>query len=352
MKLSRQTFYFLFLATFGLSLSVLFVFSGFFSRAAVTLGALCLAYMLLKKWEEKMKQAVASLVAEKAAATQAEEIRQTYENRLVTMRLELDTKLEEMRQAYHVFEDLQKEHQLILEQMKKNALDAAALEKYHEAKARDFVHTIKEQRLIIEKKQRQVTKLESKVSDLTYEIRSLLQLEEVVAPVKAPEFSVKKTFSKQGSSALTGYDATLLLQKFKEKAEKFKGVEHLGNRRFSNLPLDNYAIDERRFFDSFRLEAAGIVFVYSLMENKALFFNEHTHTLLGWAPEKMVKDFEGLVVKGYSKWREALEEKEGWADLTIATKEGQKKAFHCFFTSIATGPFAHQIIGILTTAEK
>lgn len=331
---------------------------------------------MLRLWELKMQHSVARIVKMRLAQTQLSpateeamrlktelaESRRGYEHQIDLLQssvakskeevrqlnLEMDKKLEEMRLAYLEFEDLRKEyHRLEEDYMQARGENQKELE-HKESLNNEYQRTIAEQRMIIEKKQRYIGKLEGKVRDLMYEIRSLLQLEDVhdeSLPIPT------ETYVPPSPSSTMPYDLSMQLQRFIEKAENQMGMDHLGGKspRFLDLS-DSYAVDRRRLFDSFRDETGGIVFILSLAEKKFLFVNPHVKTLLGWSPEKFIKEFRYLVTSGYSEWKDALKtlgpSQEAQTQIVIQGKSGEKKEFICVMGMVAKGPFTNHVIGI------
>ena len=354
-------------------------------------------WCVLKLWEQKMKRSVSELLKAKMEhlkqpheikayqeerdylKTQLEEARRGYEHQIdllqssvakskeavYQLNLEMDKKLEEMRIAYLEFEDLRQEYHRLENDYQKAREESGRQLKHKESLINEYQRTISEQRMIIEKKQRYITQLEGKVRDLMYEIRSLLQLEEPSRETKLPLLDPSKQemidyYLPTSNQENTVYDLSLQLQRYIEKTENLTGANHLGyiggkSPRFPDMSLDNYAIDRRRLFDSFRDEMTGIVFIYSQVEKKFLFVNHYLKTLLGWSPEKFMKDFPHLVLKGFPEWQNALVEtlsmKETQTGLTIQSKSGEQSHFNCQMGLVSKGPFVDHVIGILAPSS-
>lgn len=326
-------------------------------------------WYVLRLWEMKMQRSVTKLVErrlsqnpqlqeEKIASLENEldQMRRGYEHQIDLMQssvakskdevhylnLEMDKKLEEMRLAYLEFEDLRKEYSRLEEeyaQVKKEGLNQVAKK---ESLMAEYQRTISEQRSIIEKKQTYIAKLEAKVQDLMYEIRSLLHLEQM--PPHSPS-SVADHY--EASAQPAPFDYSLQLQKYVEKAENQTGMGHLGGRFLDHS--DSYAVDRRRWFEELREEVGAVVFVISLTEKKFLFVNPHVKEVLGWAPEKLMKEFRRLVVEGYAEWKAAISGIEGECEtkLAIECKAGEHKRFTCRMAKVSQGPFTNHVVGIL-----
>lgn len=236
--------------------------------------------------------------------------------------------------------------------------------------------TVTEQKKILEQKHKQIQELEKKVRDLNYEVKTLLQLgafeaesqsyeeEELnishplIDVFEATETSLENVgYEPQKASCdkelHTPYDAAVQLQKCIEKAQKLKGIHDLGKKdsRFSDLSLNHYALDLRRLFDSFRNENSCMVLIYSPKEKRLLFSNNHSKNILGWSPEKLIKDFHSLIKKGRAEWSEALDRlktcKESQARLLLQGRSGQDVLLHCHLGLIPSGLFSQHVIAVL-----
>jgi len=274
------------------------------------------------------------------------------------LNLEMDKKLEEMRIAYLEFEDLRKEYHRLEEDALRMKQEAQKGLQHKEALGNEYQRTIAEQRAIIEKKQRYIAKLEGKVRDLMYEIRSLLQLENTTEPsLIGSEMNEQEMLDYYlPSPKITMYDLSQQLKQYIGKAEELMGVDHLGyvggeSPRFLDNSLESYAVDRRRLFDSFKDETTGALFIYSFAEKKFLFVNAHIKTLIGWSPEKFIKDFPRLVARGYHDWEEALKKiqavKECRFELAMLNKSGKSVPLECLIGLMSKGPFMRHVLGIV-----
>ncbi|MBS0624044.1 MAG: hypothetical protein JSS62_05415 [Verrucomicrobia bacterium] len=324
---------------------------------------------VIRGWEQRMRKAVSALVEQKCGQMQRlppdqvvffeqqmEQMRLGYEHQIDLLQssvvkskeqvqelhLEMDKKLEKMRVAYLEFEDLHKDYHALQEEYARYQAEIQGQLKHKDSLLADYQHTITEQREVIEKKQNYIGKLEGKVRDLMYEIRSLLQLEDPVRDAKENYLPD----SQKGKP----YDFSMQLSRFLELAESFTGADHLGGR-FLNSGAHRYAIDLRPLFDKLSQETSRIVFVYSPSEDRFVFVGELIRSRLGWGPEKIIKDFHQLVVKGYREWKEAIgqleEGQQRVLPLQMRHKMGQEVAVDCYMGLVAKGPFARYIIGML-----
>lgn len=419
LALSRKNLYFLlllcYLTPIFISLGYALTFADakstrllFLTVMIATAAGIGGALFLLHGFERKMQRCVAAIVKEKLESIKKpeedellasyqekikqlhsyiQELRNGYEHQIDLLHssaakskaqveelsVEMDKKLEEVRGAYLEYEDVRKENVRLQEENALLRKEAEEGLKHKDSLLTEYQHTISEQRIIIEKKQHYVSRLESKVRDLMYEIRSLLQLEEhTLPPSSAPPVEIsdqsvnEKEFDQyyipsRKERAATPFDLSHALGRYLETAEKFTGVDHLGylggkSPRFLDVSVDTYAIDLRRFFDTLREENSHVLFVYSQMEQKLLFVNNHVRTVLGWNPDKFIKDFPQLVEDGFNQLQEAMGRinsvKESQLRLAIRCKTGQDQLFHCFLGAISHGPFLNHVIGILSPVEE
>ena len=242
----------------------------------------------------------------------------------------------------------------------------------------EYQHTITEQRAVIEKKQQLIAQLESKVQDLNYEIKTLLQVSQTepmhlnspLPPVAPQGMLLQETLSayqaEQSQPAEEDFpalnnmvhhpdDAAILLKRCVDIAQKITGAGYAGGAsRFLDMPRDNYALDLRRLFDSLRLENSSTVIIYSQKENKLLFVNNQAKNLLGWSPDKFVQNFQDIVKDGFEDWKNGITElsakPESHARLLMRTKAGQDILVHCQMATIPTGIFRNHVVGVLYPA--
>lgn len=387
----------------GVALSHLPVSAGktVFWVASFSSGAALLAvYILVRKFEKLMQEKVAILVKSKVESlgeaavskwekseeqvklltAELEDSKAHYEHQINLLQsswakskeqaelavLQLERNKEEMHERLLGYEDLRQEFERLTEEKSRVNVEREEQLQHKEALCHEYQQTISEQRAIIEKKQRTIVKLEGKVHDLMYEIRSLLQLEEPLqsksppaeVPEKREELAEYYLPHAKVSESATSYDLSLLLRKYVETAENFKGLGFKDGKapRFLDLSSSHSAIDLRCLFDSFRDETHGILFVFSLSEGKLLFVNQHAKTLLGWSQEKVMKEFESIVVSGYHEFVGALTlletQKECTSALKLRCKDGVELPLQCFMGLITVGPFAHHVVGLLSPVKE
>ncbi len=100
----------------------------------------------------------------------------------------------------------------------------------------------------------------------------------------------------------------------------------------------------------------GILIVYSPKEQKLLFVNSESKTLLGWSPEKFLSDFTFIMQEGIQDWKKALHAlstiSETQIRLLAKTKQGQEVLLNCHLEVIQSGLFRHYIIGIFIPLKE
>jgi UPF0242 C-terminal PAS-like domain/Uncharacterised protein family (UPF0242) N-terminus len=252
------------------------------------------------------------------------------------------------------------------EQLKQKQLQLASLQQM-----------IEDQRTEMEKRQDHIHQLDTKVHDLSYEIKTLLYLhEDEVAPTKLTKLFKEEAFLSQAisvqespvftieeqnttseeTSIHTAAEAVILLKKCINIAQKLTGANYYGNEvsRYRDFSSSHYAIDQRRLFDSLRSETSGMIVVYSQKENRLVFVNHQVKSLLGWSPEKFTADFAAIIQEGLTEWKKALlaltNSSEAQSHLLAKTRNGQEVLLNCHLGIIPTGLFRNYIIGILYPA--
>jgi hypothetical protein len=343
-----------------------------------TFGAAAIVIML-RNWESLMRTQVATLVEKKvtqlAVPVQTQAAASEPDHRLTqeieVLRVELQQRKEEL--------NLVKQQQANLDTQSKDREEIAKTSieeaKYNQQALGDLKQTISEQRTIIDKKQQYISRLETKIQDLTYEVKTLLQLGDMGANEEGrashpavdlfsqnegqnPELDemVQQLPVSSDRTVHTHYDAAVQLQKCVEIAQQLTGAGHLAgdSGRFLDLSVDSYAIDLRRLFDSYRNENTCTILLYSQKERKLLFVNNQIKGLLGWSPERFVTDFPGVISHNAAQWDEAIqqihENKEAQIRLLAKGRDGNDAPLHCYMGKIPNGAFTNHIIGILYPA--
>jgi PAS domain-containing protein len=303
-----------------------------------------------------------------------------YEERQFSLLKELESKEELIASLKEEEENLRSQMNQITQSFADYKIFSEEQLKHKNLQISTLQQTIEEQQHEMEKRQDQIYQLDTKVRDLSYEIKTLLHLN-AEEPAKSPSFSskgeslnklpegilIKETFSpyttqqeeETDSSSFKGsfrihsqVDAAYLLKRCIHTAQKMSGAHYQGNEpsRYRDLS-SHYMIDLRRLFDSLRNETEAIVLVYSQKENKVLFVNSQAKHLLGWSAEKFMQDFFSIIQEGMNEWNQALSQLSVQPDAPIRlltkTKNGEECLLQCHLGLVPTGLFKGYVIGIL-----
>lgn len=230
--------------------------------------------------------------------------------------------------------------------------------------------TIAEQRRIIEKKQLHIDQLETKVRDLTYEIKTLLQLAEIVNQPSVDHMTSTEHLNSDGAAAqqlefnLTPTNASKIenqnpenvsdqLKRCIDIAQKITGGAHYrtGSLRFRELAGDNYTLDLRRLFEGLRLENHGLVLFYSQKENKLLFASNQVKKFLGWNTDKFLQNFFQVIEPGVDAWKNGISQlafkNQAHVDINMKNRTGQEIPMHGVLGMVPTGIFRNHIMAVL-----
>ncbi|WP_194843771.1 hypothetical protein [Candidatus Clavichlamydia salmonicola] len=278
--------------------------------------------------------------------------------------LELYKKSEENQELHLHLDSIIKAKDLAEENFQQSVKIFEEETRHKELLVNEYRKTTYEQRSLLEKKQAYITKLESKIRDLMYEIRSLLQLEEMdkdnfLAPTSSKEEILDYYIPSERGDMSSFFSEKL--DSFISKAEGFTGENYLSSEgkipRFLDIPLNNRSIECRQLFDILKDDNTGIIFIYSKEERKMLFVNNLFKTILGWPLEKFLKEYPHIMQNGYKNLISALDSDKTdrnpyQGEIMIKDRQGQTSNFHYFLKSILQGPLNHHSVGILYPYKK
>jgi len=281
------------------------------------------------------------------ALKENENLREDLKNITIALEVQMNDQQhfsEEARLVRHSFEEYRKETSDQLEQQ--------------QALIRQLQGTIAEQKSNIEKRQQQIGLLDTKVNDLTCEIKTLLKSEEgpqinQFAPQMPPSPNsreiMRAPIEKHISSA---EEASSLLKRCLDISQKITGSFHFNSHVGASLDsaADNYTLDLRRLCDILRSEGRAGIILYSPKDNQLLFANNHIKTLTGWSPEKFIQNFTDIVTDS-TPWRQGISglaiRNEVQTKLIMKPKVGQDLLVHVHLGLIPTGIFRHHAIAIV-----
>jgi hypothetical protein len=352
-----------------------------------TIGAIFL-WVFIKSWEEKtqvkfknhLQYYKNSLSQHKVAL---EEPKTLVEEKLTALeiiitdyekkQIELSKELEQYKQVNITISNENKDFHYHIETLKqelesvKNYLNEQVA--YYNNLLNDHQRTILELRETLQSKQQVTMQLESKVRDLSYEIKTILQIAE--GPQNMPsekkinltvlETSVNSQFKEREIEESKGQihtfeEALMVLKRSLDAAQRISGYHFLKSQRFKDLPLENYALDLRRLFDHFQNEAEGILFVYSHKEEKMLFVTDQINKLLGITPERFLQNFQEVIQEGKDNWNRAISQlsfkSEAKVTLPMKTKKGEEIEVICVLGIIPTGIFHNHVLGVFFCEHK
>ncbi|ANH78558.1 hypothetical protein [Candidatus Chlamydia sanziniae] len=221
---------------------------------------------------------------------------------------------------------------------------------YQQALNDEYQATFEEQRSMLDRRQAYIGKLESKVQELMYEIRNLLQLESDVAenlPSQAM-FSLAKDLPTQLSNEL---------KKIAFKAENIEAASSLTASRYlrTDSNIHNYSLECRQLFDSLREENLGMLFIYAPQSQRAVFANSLFKTWTGCGVEDFFKMDSDIVVSGLKQWISDLHSHllEGrFGKVVVKTKLHGPLSFYYCLTALNKGPLHHHVLGVLYPMRK
>ncbi|CRX38849.1 hypothetical protein [Estrella lausannensis] len=276
----------------------------------------------------------------------------------------------------------ERERERVEKELKEEELDSAQRlfeEKLEEEKLRNIglQETVSDLKSRLEFKQEEIDKLGGKIRDLTYEIKTLLQIADmsIISEVRdknekeedlfrnislsSPPLSKSDKVEKLPQDSYLAPESVKNLEDAKKQlrrcldiAQKITGSHYIRGQaaRFRDM-ADHYALDLRRLCDSLRSENGAAVIVYSPRENRLLFINNHVKTILGYSPEKFVQDFESIVQEGMGDWKKVVGQlstlHEAKTSLVMKNKNNEDVVVQCLLGMIPTGVFKSHVMGVL-----
>lgn len=228
----------------------------------------------------------------------------------------------------------------------------------------DHQKTIIDLRDALQAKHHVTMQLESKVRDLSYEIKTILKIaegpQEVIQealPIYSQNEEVMTAYEQENGQIQTFEEALMLLKRSVDSVQRMPGPPHLTkSQHFKNLPFENYALDLRRLFDHFQNETEGVLFVYSQKEEKILFVTNPIEKLIEISPEKFQKTFQERIQQEKEEWQRAISQlsfkNESKITLSFKNRQGKEVSLTCLLSMIPTGIFRHTILGVLFSDQK
>jgi peptidoglycan hydrolase CwlO-like protein len=229
-------------------------------------------------------------------------------------------------------------------------------------------------------KNNKINEMQSTITDLNYELKTLLQVsdfgtEQEQAPSKPreeikinlhtiddlshfpPPYPPEQVTVQKPPTSTSPYVHTAPKQEVRvsdeisdqlkrclEIAQKMTGSAHFGAPSHS-------ALEERRFFDSLADEQTSVIMVYSLKDERPLFISKDIKELTGWTSEKFLQDFNVITQESGEDWREALlqltKKQEVSVGLKMKNRSNTEQHVDCVMSLIPAGIFKHYVVAIL-----
>lgn len=229
---------------------------------------------------------------------------------------------------------------------------------------RELKELVAEQKAFSEKKQQHMLHLETKVGDLTQEIKTLLQVNEMESSSSNSKSEDYPTFEKNLYETLHEYpseiknsddedqEASKQLQMCLDIAQKIKGSQRFGSQIYSFLesPADNFSLDLRRLCDRLRSEAQSSILLYSPKDNHLLFVSNQIKLLTGWSPDKFMQNFSEILDE--ADWKHGVSglamNSEVQIKLRLKTKSSHDRLVNANLGMITNGIFRNHVIAVLS----
>lgn len=257
--------------------------------------------------------------------------------------------------------------------------DTSTLLEQNRALLAEYQFTIQDQREMLEKKQQHILQLDTKVHDLSYEIKALVQVEAFENVMVSAGGGSSKVIQHPAMSHSEGVynslpppsqleevvltkkvadsqDAHRLLQRCIDIAQKITGASyyHTGAPgRSRDVQTDPFAFDLRRLCESLRSENGGMILLYSQKEHKPLFVNDFVKEFTGFPADKFLMNFPEIISPSVTDWEKALHEMSFKGDtrieLHLKSRNGAEVKLKGEMGMIPTGVFRNNIIAVLYT---
>lgn len=326
----------------------------------LSIGGTCFLFILMKSWEDSFKKRRDVVPPAAGQSSTSFDIYPVYQDEV--------GRKEELLEVQQENDSLQKQLLKSTQDLSEYKIFAEEQLNHKSLLIQSLQQRFGEQQEELETKQEKIFQFESKIRDLSYEIKTLLQLNE--SEVKEAEKAKKKivpveqepkeslmigeeSFETTEARIHTPSEATSLVKRCIDIAQKLAGANYYGNEgsRYRDMMQQGYALDLRRLFDSLRSENDSLILVYSQKEDRLLFVNNQSRAILGWSPEKLIQDFQSIVQKGMVEWKAALSwvatHYEAQTQLLMKTKMGNDLLVQCHLGMIPIGIFKGYVIGVM-----
>lgn len=315
----------------------------------------------------EFKEIIPPTIYQEIPTSNNEEALKALEQSNLKLTSDIETLLDELRQLGIEKEGCQQQTQKAIAEFE--AYKNTSLQDLNQQKVyiNELQSSIADQKSLLDKRQQQISILETKVGDLTYEIKTLLQIAErhsdSISSIQESEYTYTIPTTTEPTNNFQDFqpekqvhssdDASRQLKRCLDIAQKITGSNRFNTQlsTFLDSPADNFSIDLRRLCDSLRSENNCTVFLYSPNENQPLFANNQIKVLTGWSPEKFIQNFNEILENSSNEWKQALSslatKSETTVKLSLKSKTGQEVIVNGQIGLIPTGIFRYHAIAIL-----
>lgn len=233
----------------------------------------------------------------------------------------------------------------------------------------EYKMTIHEQRGIIEKKQAELNLLQTKVKDLSYEVKALLQLDElpqnaswekkshlntIIPETEFDHYDINNLYESLGDSEqqVSHFDAFNLIDKYLYQIKNLRTGSYLNKPAFSGQGDEKFSLlDLRKLQDVLQGEDQFVLFLFSLKNRKVLFTNNKVKTYLSLSPEAFSSSFFNLVQKGNRDFEQAItripETGKESLKMILKSQNQEDMLFNCYLEKVNEGCFDSLVLGML-----
>ncbi len=204
-------------------------------------------------------------------------------------------------------------------------------------------------------KKENIESLQTRIYDLDYEVKMLLELKEVGGiPWEGDDNLVYETkdVAHFVPVPLSTQVSVQQLSQCVAIATEMSGAAGQG----LGLRADSHVIDQRRLFERYQGISKAVVFLFSPKEEKLKFVSRHIKELVGWAPERFSIDFLRLIESSLPEWQEGLDLvkvlENSEVRLFVKTKSGEILRLNCHIARISHGIFADHVVGIVSPCHE
>lgn len=335
-----------------------------------TIGS-CILFIVIYRWEQNLRQRLVSAlrssqnIVEHPDPEKEQELQRLLNEKLIKdalaplqskhdkMKVDISLKDEELMQALEERKGLQSQILMIRGELD-SYRDKMQIQLLQEQQQNlEHQKVIKEQQTLIGTLQQQISSLEIKEKELSYEIKTLVNLSnfEIVEKETPPKKQPVDTFALKSHESISRQ-----LAHFVDIAASMASVQNIQGvpSHLNDLATDNYRLELRRLCENLNMESRYVMLLHSPRENRILFANDHVKTVLGWTPEKFIQQFPDIVLKGIEDWNKEMDvitaNREGFCAINARSQMNQSIAMNCHLRAISSGTFRNHVIVLMCSS--